>query len=238
MKHIKKYNDLIFESNNLNLVNTIYSEISSEINKGTTYLNKLDIISKLKLPISESTYMKLLSNMDPDKYTEDGEFINYDKYGYYKHTYKLGDYYANHAIYSDYNNIKILKYIKSKTNKKLKICDLGCGYGTLLYICEKMGYDITGLEYQKKLKKFHDILNIDVIYGDFFKIDMSFLSNFDVIYLYRPIDDRNKMKELINIIHKNMREDAIVIYTYPYNDELNGFKILGSSNSQFIMFKD
>jgi len=218
---------------NSDFANTIYSSILSEMQKNDAYkanmpLKRLDIISNLKLPISENMYMKLLSDMDPDKYTKDGEFINYDKYGEYQHSYKLGDYYANHAIYSDYLNIKTLKYIKDKSNKKLKICDLGCGYGTFLYVCKKMGYDVTGVEYQKKMKKFNKMLGIeDVIYGDFFNINMSFLSDFDVIYLYRPIDNPNKMKDLINIVHKNMRSDAIVVYTYPYSDEINGFKILG-----------
>jgi SAM-dependent methyltransferase len=242
MKYIKTYN--IFESKDVGLSNIVYKNILKDFKNYDVYksygyadIRKLDSVSNIKLPFSEKTYMNMASKIYSDKYTKDGEFINYDVDGDYEYTYEIDDYSANHEIYSEYNNLKILKYIKDISGSKLKLCDLGCGIGTLLYFSKKIGYDVFGVEYQKELKSIHDSLGIDVVYGDFFKIDMSFLSKFDVIYLYRPIENKNKMKELINLIFNHMKKDAIIVYSYPYDVDDDRFNILGSSHDQFIMTK-
>ena len=93
---------------------------------------------------------------------------------------------------------------------------MGCGIGSFAYFAEKLGYNVTGIEGQVALKKFHKELGINVIYGDFFKIDMSILKNMDVIYLYRPISDFELSNKLMDLIYKNTKKEVVIVYRFAH----------------------
>lgn len=93
------------------------------------------------------------------------------------------------------------------------------------------------MEYQLGLQKFHKKLNLNVIYGDLLKIDLSFLKDADIIYLYRPIYDDFLAKKLINKILKNSKKEVIIIYCNP-DDYFYDRKIISPSNlNQYILLK-
>jgi SAM-dependent methyltransferase len=178
-----------------------------------------DIIKKLKkfnekeisLPFSENYYTKLFHKLAPDLFDEDGYFIQSEYEDGF--LYKNGKYCRE--VKSPYECFNILSHIQMIKNKKLKLCDIGCGIGTICYLSEKIGYKSFGIELNKKMKPIHKSLNIDVVYGDCLKIDLSILNDVDVIYLYRPIYDDILASKLIDRIYENTKDDVIIVYTMP-----------------------
>ncbi|MCB1713248.1 MAG: class I SAM-dependent methyltransferase, partial [Candidatus Riesia sp.] len=83
--------------------------------------------------------------------------IIYDSDGYYKHLFS-----------PDVEDI-LRKYYKPG----FKLLDIGCGVGNIMKLANHIGYQTTGIEVNKELKKYHNGLN--VIYGDILKINTSFL---------------------------------------------------------------
>jgi 2-polyprenyl-3-methyl-5-hydroxy-6-metoxy-1,4-benzoquinol methylase len=101
-----------------------------------------------------------------------------------------------------------------------KLLDIGCGIGNILRMGRSIGYDTTGVEINKKLEKHHEGLN--VIYGDILSMpNYNFLKEFDVIYLYRPIEPLNKCDKLFEILHKYCKPTVIIIYLLPSQLNLN-----------------
>ena len=94
-----------------------------------------------------------------------------------------------------------------------------------------------GVEFQSELKKFHKKLNLDVIYGDLLKIDLSFLKDADIIYLYKPIYDDSLANKLITKILRKAKKEVIIIYCNP-DDYFFDRDIISPSNlNQYILLK-
>ena len=93
-----------------------------------------------------------------------------------------------------------------------RVCDLGCGLGVVVHFCDRMGLRAMGVEYQRSLKAAHERLGIDVVYGDLFRMDLGFLRDQDVIYLYQPVKTTDSSLALLDLVHGRMREDAVVLY--------------------------
>lgn len=100
-----------------------------------------------------------------------------------------------------------------------KLLDIGCGLGNILKMGNEIGYQSTGIEINEELKKYHNDLN--VIYGDVLKMDLRFIREFDIIYLYRPIGSLDKCDDLFQKIYDNCKDSCIIIYLYPSQLELN-----------------
>ena len=195
MKDIKKFNE-----NN--------SDVENESNI-IDYIKKFDI-DKVKLPFSDGEYESFIHNLSPETHDEDGRLIDAEYYN--------GFLYNNEKycreVTSNYGYLKLVKYLFD-FNNNFKFYDLGCGIGSLLYFAKKIGYrNPVGVEYQKDLKEIHEKLNIDVIYGDLLKIDLSFLKDADIVYLYKPIYNDSLANKLIDKILKNTK-DGVVIYCDP-----------------------
>ena len=179
----------------------------------------LDFVEKLKkkkkkeilLPFSENYYTKLFHKLTPDLFDEAGYLIQSEYEDGF--LYKNGKYCRE--VKSPYDCFKTLSHIQIIKNKKLKLCDIGCGIGTICYLSEKIGYESFGIELNKKMKPIHQYLNIDVVYGDCLKIDLSILNDVDVVYLYRPIYDDALASKLIEKIYSNTKDDVIIVYTMP-----------------------
>lgn len=90
---------------------------------------------------------------------------------------------------------------------------MGCGLGQIVYFSKKIGLNAIGVEYQTRLKAAHNELGINVIYGDFFNMDLSFLKQQDIVYLYRPIDNITGLNNLLKLIYENTGSNVIVIFS-------------------------
>ena len=176
--------------------------------------SEIIIPSNIKLPFSEDEYNRI-------------------SIGYYDsgNVYNDGKYYSEVPSY--YENFKVLKYLKDTifSNIRPKLCDMGCGSGGVVSFSKKIGYESIGIEYQKQLKKYHDELDINVIYGDFFKMDLSFLKNMNLIYLYRPIKDEKLCDKLLELIYENTKKDVIILYYHPPVDRSKLFEYTSIKDS-------
>ncbi len=126
--------------------------------------------------------------------------------------------------------LNLIKKYKSK-DKKLKILDVGCACGNLLFYLREKGFEnLYGIDYNKKLIENIDFKDIKVTEGDAQKTD--FEENFfDVIVssdsLEHMDDDLAVLKEMKRILNK----DGILIVFVPafnflwsYHDVINQHK--------------
>lgn len=98
---------------------------------------------------------------------------------------------------------------------KPSFVDVGCGTGLKLYLAQKLGFEIHGIEYQKryvkegiKLYGFNELgPQCNFTIGD--ALEQSY-GNYDVIYFYRPIADQTQMT-LENIIYEQAKVGAVLI---------------------------
>lgn len=95
---------------------------------------------------------------------------------------------------------------------RARMCDLGCGLGLVVHFCQRLGMDAMGVEYQRSLEPAHRALGIRVLYGDLFRMDMGFLADRDVIYMYQPVKTAESSIALLGLVHSAMRPDAVVLY--------------------------
>jgi len=214
MKHLKRFN----ESIKYNIID---------------YIKSFDI-NKVKLPFSNKEYESFIHNLSPQTHDEEGRLIDSEYYNGFLYN---SEKYCR-EVTSNYEYLKLVKYLFD-FNNNYKFYDLGCGIGSLLYFVKKIGYkNPIGVEYQEELKDTHKKLNLDVIYGDLLKIDLSFLKDGDIIYLYKPIYDDSLANKLIDKILKNTKDDVIIIYCDPdeyFFDREN--TISPSSMNQYVLLK-
>lgn len=218
MKYLKLFEDLQSDSYKTKLID---------------YIKKFDI-KKVNLPFSIEQYESFIHNLSPETHDEDGRLIDAEYYN--------GFLYNNEKycreVTSNYSYLKLVKYLFD-FNNNFKFYDLGCGIGSLLYFAKKIGYrNPVGVEYQKDLKEIHEKLNIDVIYGDLLKIDLSFLKDADIVYLYKPIYNDSLANKLIDIILKNTKDGSIIIYCDPDDYFFDRENIITPSDiNQYILLK-
>lgn len=92
--------------------------------------------------------------------------------------------------------------------KGMSFLELGCGAGNVLRYADNIGYDVTGVDYNKELLKHSK--NYKVLNKYFKDLEDSFFKQFDVIYAYRPLKDE-QFNLLIERIKNNMKLGAYLI---------------------------
>ena len=108
--------------------------------------------------------------------------------------------------YVPYNMDGFIKLLPS--NKKLFL-DVGCGIGDKVLMATEMGYEAHGIEKDEQLFKIADRYVYNIKNIDAFEFED--YNKFDVIYMYRPYKDENKLKQLSNLIKSKMKPEAIFI---------------------------
>lgn len=133
------------------------------------------------------------------------------------------------SIVSDFDILNILNTIIQNFNKKLKLCDMGCGYGNIIYFAEKLGYDTLGIEVQTLYNNTYNKLGLNVINDDLLTMDYSFLKDFDVVYFYRPICDGKLMKHIIDKTYNKMKNGSLIILNFDLGVPLNDYTVIYSN---------
>jgi len=104
--------------------------------------------------------------------------------------------------------------------------DIGSGVGNILRVAKEMSMNVDGLEVNKELEKWNQGLN--VYYVDVLKSNFDF-SKYDLIYLYRPIEQVRYCDDLFSEIFKTAKKGVIIIYVYPHLNEYKKVKNDGTS---------
>ena len=85
--------------------------------------------------------------------------------------------------------------------------DLGCGAGNVLRYATNIGYDVTGVDFDKNLLEHAKDYN--TIQSKFEDLEDDFYKDFDVIYIYRPLK-KEELKIYIDKIKLCMSEGSYI----------------------------
>jgi hypothetical protein len=115
--------------------------------------------------------------------------------------------------------------LKRPMSHEKSFVDVGAGLGFKVVIAQEMGFDATGIEYDKKYVDFAvkylgfgtgsgrwPSSRRKLVYKNALDVDYK---NFDIIYFYRPIAQDDIQRKLEKQIISTMRDDAIVIAIMP-----------------------
>jgi SAM-dependent methyltransferase len=108
--------------------------------------------------------------------------------------------------YIPYNMESFIKLLEGKTGKFL---DVGCGIGDKVLMAKELGFDAYGIEKDERLFKIANkyLSNITLIDA----MDFQDYDKFEVIYVYRPFKDEEKLKQLSDLIKSKMNPEAILL---------------------------
>jgi uncharacterized UPF0146 family protein len=134
------------------------------------------------------------------------------------------DFFSYHSIPSGYWALSVLNIIIKNYKKHLKLCDLGCGIGNIIYFAKRLGYETMGVEIQPQYNDRYKELGLNVINDDLITMDFSFLSDFDVIYFYRPISNPSLMMYVFNRVYKELKKNALIVFSHTTMLNFEGYK--------------
>jgi len=228
MKTFEQFNDLSKEQE---IKKRIYEVINyCKLNGWTKSIeNKITE----QMPFSKNDCQNFLNANSPNLY---------DKLGDWKKDTELRvsngvkEYEPAATKFLDYYFLKIIKEAFGD-NKKLKLCDLGCGIGNVIYFSEKLCYDSMGVEKLDIFKEIYKKYNLNVIVGDLLEIDLSFLNDIDVVYMYRPISDIDKLNYLVDKVSNNMKSNSILYFNFAPGVKFQKFELMVDFWSSKILVK-
>ena len=143
--------------------------------------------------------------------------------------YQAGNNTYYREIITNDDELKCLQFLR-QFYKSPVFCDAGCGIGNMLHFTALMGYKSFGYDINIGLQPIHKKIKADVTYGNLLEMDLTRMKKADIVYMYRPINNRNKMKQMLQLIYNNTREDVIIIYNYPHMKHIEGFETILLSN--------
>lgn len=116
--------------------------------------------------------------------------------------------------YNHWGNIPIeVEYLEPLYNiyeEGKSLIDLGCGAGNVLRYAKNIGFKVKGIEFNEDFKGI--LKHYDVDFIDIRNMDLTVLSNFDVVYCYKPL--KKGMSKFLIKIKENMKQNAVLITPY------------------------
>ncbi|WP_440932451.1 class I SAM-dependent methyltransferase [Candidatus Pelagibacter sp.] len=107
-----------------------------------------------------------------------------------------------------YNHIRDLK----KHKDDLKILEIGCGPGGILYFFKKMGFDVTGIDYDQDHLDFGKSKNLKLIN----KIDNDLDKKFDLVIISHVLEHiKNPINEIKKIKEKFVKQGTLLYVEVP-----------------------
>ena len=89
----------------------------------------------------------------------------------------------------------------------MRLIDLGCGAGNIIRYASFIGYEVKGVEFDTRFEE--HLLRYDVEFVDIRKLDLNILSEYDVVYSYKPL--KEEFPKFIEGIKKHMKEGSHLI---------------------------
>lgn len=91
--------------------------------------------------------------------------------------------------------------------------DVGAGYGDKVKIASKFIKKSNGIEYLKNYVDTAKSLGVSILWADAFNFNR--YKNYDLIYMYHPIEDTELYKKLLSHIMKNMKIGGYILEVLP-----------------------
>ncbi len=114
----------------------------------------------------------------------------------------------------------ILDELAKQTNKRtLSILDVGCASGSFLSLAAARGYEVTGVEPNKKLCAFARKRGLKII-GDYFPPAEPFENNFDVIIFNDVFEHIPDINSILESCKDNLKEGGLLVLNLPNSDGL------------------
>jgi len=128
--------------------------------------------------------------------------------------------YANKKLMKMRDNISIPKinFIKKFTKGK-KWLDVGSADGSIVTICKKKGFDVTGIELSEYSRKFAKMYrNIDLYPNSLEEFYESSSSKWDVISLFGVLEHLPEPMKILKICHAMLKKNGVIAIDVPnYN---------------------
>ncbi|MEO0291987.1 MAG: class I SAM-dependent methyltransferase [candidate division WOR-3 bacterium] len=119
--------------------------------------------------------------------------------------------------------IEFLKFFKIFKNKKLKILDIGCGEGHFLYLAQKNGFEVVGIDINEKaIKVAKEKFGIKRVYP----FDLSeFIKNFpeekfDIICAFHLIEHLEDPISFLFKVREILKEKGFFVFSLPNDRRL------------------
>lgn len=117
---------------------------------------------------------------------------------------------------------KILFHLRKSRGKKL--LDIGCGAGKIAYLTGQKGFDVTGIEIERRVAKLAESnlgesgVKGKIIAGDILNLKLN-EDFFDVIVCSEVIEHVDEPKKIIKKVLKLLKEGGLFILTTPHNQK-------------------
>lgn len=97
---------------------------------------------------------------------------------------------------------------------KGKLLDVGCGSGNTLKIAKQLGWDVMGLEIDPNAVKAAQALGLNVVQGDYRKLN-EFAQTFDCIICSHVLEHVHNPMELLSLLQKALKHGGILLLSLP-----------------------
>jgi SAM-dependent methyltransferase len=98
---------------------------------------------------------------------------------------------------------------------KAKILDVGCGDGHFLYLCSKLGMNVSGVEYDRQLSAYAGkIAQADVKQGEYTQ-EVYPKNSFDVITFIQVVEHLSDPIKILKIAHDHLRPGGLIVLEIP-----------------------
>lgn len=116
-------------------------------------------------------------------------------------------------------SLDVINLYLNKKVKHIKICDVGCGPGTLLIEAKKRGYGVFGIEPNKKTHKLLKENGIGYT-GEFFPLKSEISTKFDCIFILNSLEHMRCPLTIVKEIKKLLAKDGLIYISVPNSDAL------------------
>lgn len=97
---------------------------------------------------------------------------------------------------------------------KGKLLDVGCGSGNMLKIAKQLGWDVMGLEIDPNAVKAAQALGLNVVQGDYRKLN-ELAQSFDCIICSHVLEHVHNPLELLDLLQKALKHGGTLLLSLP-----------------------
>ena len=164
-----------------------------------------DIATKLPAKQVMEVYTELAIRL-PDFYASLGYVVNMEEDA------RIKDGYYPYIAFDIADFVQILVSVVKEYNVKSFI-DVGAGFGDKVNIASKFVKKSHGIEYLDSYVRQARKFGVTLIKADAFNFHR--YHNYDLVYMYHPIQDKKLYAELVNTILGRMRKGSILLEVLP-----------------------